>query len=419
MALFARPNRVVVTGLGVLAANGTGPAAFWKSLLAAESGIGPITLFDASSFPIHIAGEVKDFDLSHFVNGAFKAKRLGRHTQLAIAAFQQALQDAMLDRQALLSHVPMPIFVGVSTSAMEVIEHGKEQLTAGGPTKVSPHYLSACQPQAIASSLSAFLGVESQVQTFSTACTAGMNAVSAAVQLIRAGKSELAVAGGADAPITPLAVASFGTSGMVPLWADAPHKASRPFDRDRKGGILAEGAAFVVLENLEHALARGAKTYLEVTGGGTSVDTDRTEPGSGLSVSMSHALANAGRSPWDVDSVCAHGPSDLVMDRVETAAIKQVLGEHAYQVPVHSIKGVTGNPLAAAGPMQLVTCALSLHECLVPPTANYEHSDPDCDLDYVPQRPRAAEVHVAMINVHGLGGVNSSLVVERVNGRAG
>jgi 3-oxoacyl-[acyl-carrier-protein] synthase II len=401
--------------MGVLAANGIGNALFWDTLVNAQSGIAPITLFDTAGFPIQIAGEVKDFDFARFVTGPFKAKRLGRHTQLALAAFQQALQNAQVDHSLLQHQAPVPIFVGVSTSAMEVIEHGKEQLADRGPTKVSPHYLSACQPQAVASVLAASLGgVEVQVQTFSTACTAGLNAVAAAALAIRTGRAEIAIAGGADAPITPLAVASFGSSGMVPEWNGSPSKASRPFDRDRRGGILAEGAGFVVLETLEHARARGATIYLEIRGFGNSMDRSSAEPGTGLSVSMSLALANAGHAPTDVDVVCAHGPSDPVLDRVETAAIKEVLGKHAYSIPVFSIKGVTGNPLAAAGPLQVAACALSMQNREIPPTANHEAGDEHCDLDYVAGKARSFEAGLMLINVHGLGGVNSSLAVGRV-----
>ncbi|MFH0952999.1 MAG: beta-ketoacyl-[acyl-carrier-protein] synthase family protein [Verrucomicrobiota bacterium] len=407
---------MVVTGFGVLAANGIGSIVFWKTLLAGKSGIGPITLFDATTFPIRIAGEVKDFDLTRLVSGIAKPKRLGRHTQLALAAFQQALQHAQLSREILAAHAPVPIVVGVSTSAIEVIERGKDQMTAHGPSKVSSYIVSACQPHAVATALAEIVGVPAQVETTSTACPAGLNAINIAYQLVKSGKTELAIAGGADAPITPLTVASFGATGMVPDWNDSPQKASRPFDRDRRGGILAEGAAFVVLENLEYALARGMNPYLEILGYGNSTDAPGTEPCSGLDASMAMALANSARSAGDVDCVFAHGPSDPVIDRMETEAIKKVLGPRAYDIPVTSIKGVTGNPLAAAGPLQLISAALAVRDGLVPPTANYEHRDPACDLDFVPGRARSTEINTALMNVHGLGGVNGSMVAQRVNG---
>jgi 3-oxoacyl-[acyl-carrier-protein] synthase II len=414
MATLARRNRVVVTGFGVLAANGIGSAVFWNTLVNGKSGIAPITLFDASSFPVRIAGEVKDFEFARLVRGVAKPKRLGRHTQLALAAFQQAVQHAQLSHEILMARAPVPIIAGVSTSAIEVIEHGKDQMTSHGPAKVSSYIVGACQPHAVATALAESLGVPAQIETTSSACLSGLNAISIAVQLIRSGKNDLAIAGGADAPITPLTVACFGATGMVPNWNDEPHKASRPFDRDRRGGILAEGSAFVVLESLEHALARGITPYVEILGYGTSTDVSQSAPGSSLDASMTMALANAARSPQDVDCVFAHGPSDPLIDKVETAAIKRVLGSRAYGIPVTSIKGVTGNPLAAAGPLQLIAGALAFREGLVPPTANHEHGDADCDLDFVPGRPRAIQMDLAIMNVHGMGGVNGSLVVERV-----
>jgi 3-oxoacyl-(acyl-carrier-protein) synthase len=303
--------------------------------------------------------------------------------------------------------------VGVSTSAIEVIERGKDQMVSRGPAKVSSYIVSACQPHAVASALAISLGVETQVETISSACLAGLGAIERAYQMIRQGKQDIALAGGSDAPITPLTVASFGSTGMVPDWRGPPEKASRPFDRDRMGGILAEGCGFIVLENLEHALARGASPGFEIVGTGGSMDLPETESGSGLATSMSMALDNAGCLPDKVDYVCAHGPSDPVIDRVETEAIKAILGERAYAVPVSSIKGVTGNPLAAAGPLQLITCGLALRTETIPPTANYEHRDPECDLDYVPGPPRRAQIRTALLNVHGLGGTNGTVVVRK------
>jgi 3-oxoacyl-[acyl-carrier-protein] synthase II len=406
-------NRVVITGLGVLAANGNGIEEFWSSLEAGRSGIGPITLFDAEDFPVKMAGEVKDFDLSRYADTPYKTKRLGRHTQLGIAACFLALRDAGLTPSELRLVAPIIVAMGVSTSAIDVIERGKDALTAGGPTRVSPYIVSGCQPHAVASTLTESLGIECSSVTISTACAAGLDAVHAAASLIRSGKADFAIAGGADSPINPLTVASFGATGMVPTDLDDPATASRPFDINRKGGIMAEGAGVLILESLSRALGRGARIYLEITGYGTCVDLSDQDPGTGIASAMAMAMANAGCLPEDVDAVFAHGPSDPLIDRVETAMIKKVLGRRAYAIPVMSIKGATGNPLAAAGPLQISACALGLQHGAVPPTTNYETPDPACDLDYVPGRPRHVRCRKAVVNVHGLGGGNSSLLVEQ------
>jgi 3-oxoacyl-[acyl-carrier-protein] synthase II len=415
MARLARQHRVVVTGLGVLAPNGIGLDAFWQSLLKCKSGIGLITLFDSTEFPVRIAGEVKDFDIRKFVSGQVKAHRLGRHTQLALAATYFAIKHAGLERAMLEACAPVPVIIGVSTSAMDIIQRGEETMSSHGPAKVSPYIVSAGHPHAVASAISESLGISTKATTVSTACPAGLDAISIAVESIRSGRAEIAIAGGADAPISPLTVACFGATGLVPKNSSNPEKLSRPFDRDRQGGILAEGAGILILENLEHALARGATPLAEIAGYGTSVDASGSLPASGLEDSMSLALANAGCRPENIDYICAHGPSDPVLDKVETACIKKAFGSHAYKIPVSSIKGVTGNPLAAAGPLELATCVMAIQHALVPPTANYEHPDNDCDLDYVPLKPRKMDINRALINIHGLGNCNSTMIINRVS----
>jgi 3-oxoacyl-[acyl-carrier-protein] synthase II len=406
-------NRVVVTGMGVLAPNGISLSGYWETLLACESGIGPITLFDASNSPLKIAGEVKGFRLADYVQGV-KAGRMARHTQLALAAVSMALDDAGLDKDALHEEAPLPVVFGVTGSAIEVIERGKDAMAERGPEKISPHIVSSSQPHAISCELSEMLGVKTRALTVACACPAGLDAVAAAASQIRSGKADLAVAGGTDAAINPLGVAMISASGLVPdCDGRDPRTVSRPFDLGRLGGIMAEGCGALVLERLENALARGRQPYLEIKGYASNTDAAGAESGSGLYDSMHMALANAGRRPGDVDYICAHGPSDPVIDRVETAMIRQVMGAHAYSCPVSSIKGVTGNPLTAAGPHQLVTCALAIRDRCVPPTANWEQRDPACDLDYVPRLPRKVTVDCAMVNVHGLGGGNSSMIVER------
>lgn len=406
-----RRNRVVVTGMGILAPNGTGLGAFWESLCAGRSGIGPITHFDASEFKSRIAGEVKNFDPKDFIDQRFKPKRMARHTQLAFAAMKMAISDAMLE-VASFGH-PIPIIMGVSTTAMDVLQNCFETLERKGPRFVSSGVYD-CQPQAVTQMLSLALGVSSRATTISSACPSGLDAIASAAAMIRQGVATVAIAGGTDATVTPLSMASFATAGLSSTRNLDPARASRPFDRERDSGVISEGAAIVILEDYESALARGATPYLEICGYGTHGDDATSSEVFGLAETMRVALANAGRTPEEMDYICAYAPGHPALDIVEVDMIKRVFGQHAYSLPVSSIKGVTGNALSAAGPMQLITCALAFKHNVIPPTANYEVPDPRCDLDCVPYRARRSRINKALINVRGLGGGNSSLVVERV-----
>ncbi len=411
---MTRRNRVVITGMGVLAPNGTGLEAFWESLLAARSGIGPITLFDATNFKSRIAGEVKGFVPGDYIEPELRPGRMARHTQLAYSATMMALDDAGLDRNNLELPSPTPVVIGVSTSALDVIERVFHQVNGVGPDRVSPSSLGASKPQAVANMIADRLGASANAATVSSACPSGLDAIAIGAGLIRSGEAEIAIVGGADAPITPLAMASFIASGLSSSRNDSPERASRPFDLDRDSGVISEGAGILVLEDMERAEARGARMYAEIRGYGTQRDLDPERPASGLEHSMRLALANAGTSEADIDYISAYGPGHPILDAAEVSIIKQVFGKRAYQMPVNSIKGVTGNPLAAGGPFQVAAAALSIRDQLVPPTANYETPDPRCDLDFVPLRPRKARIDTAMINVRGLGGSASSMVLSRV-----
>lgn len=411
---MAHPNRVVITGIGVLAPNGTGLKPFWKSLLGGQSGIGPITLFDATKFKSRIAGEVKDFDPAAHIEPELRPHRMARHTQLAYAATMMALRDANLDLSNLDLPSPTPVVIGVSTSALDVIERVFHLVNGPGPDRVNPSSLGASKPQAAANLIADRLGAAANAATVSSACPSGLDALATAAAMIRSGEAEFAIAGGADAPITPLAMASFIASGLSSSRNDEPTRASRPFDADRDSGVISEGAGVFVLENLERAEARGARPYAEITGYGTQRDLDPTQPASGLEHSMLIALANSGCSPEDVDYISAYGPGHPLLDAVEVNIIKKVFGRRAYSIPVSSIKGVTGNPLAAGGPFQVAACAMSLREQVLVPTANYEQADPVCDLDFVPNRSRRAQMERALVNVRGLGGSASTMVLSRL-----
>src|SRR5438045_1090584 len=407
-------NRVVVTGIGVLAPNGIGLESFWDSLLTGRSGIGPITLFDASNLKSGIAGEVKGFDPHDYIEPELKPRRMARHTQFAYAATMMALQDAGLEINESDLPSPTPVVVGVSTSAMDIIERSISEFDRKGFNGMSPTAIAALKPQAPANAIADRIGVRAHSATVSSACPSGLDAVAMAVSSIRSGEAELAIAGGADAPLTPHTVAAFIASGLTVPHNGEPSQASTPFDSSRESGVLAEGAGMFILENLERAEARGAHIYLELTGHAAQRDLEPAQYGSGLRSSMEMALANARCEKSKIDYISAYGPGDPMLDAAEIRFIKEVFGSYAYSIPISSIKGVTGNPLAAAGPLQIAACALTIRDQLIPPTANYQTADPDCDLDVVPLRARKARVHQALLNVRGLGGSASSLVMHRV-----
>ena len=403
----------MLTGLGAIAANGIGADAFWKTLSQGKSGIGYITLFDASQFPIRLAAEVKGFKLQDIVGKPMASRRMARHTQFAVAATHMATEMASLNVQACARRSPLAIVVGVSTSAFDVIEHGKERMQAGGPSRVSAYFTESSQPHGVATMLSRTLEVQVRCQTISSACASGLEAIAQAASLIRSGKFDVVITGGTDATVTPLAFASFMSAGMLPTSNGGdPTTASRPFDLKRNGGIVGEGSAMFVLESLTHAQARGAIPLLEIHGFGSMIDEPGAPTASGLEQTMAAALENSGRYPEEVQYICAHGPSDKIQDEVETDAIKIVMGKYARHIPVSSIKGVIGNPLSAAGPLELASCALAMRHGMLPPTANYKYPDPKCDLDYIPPPGRPQALRRALINVHGMGGMNGSLFVE-------
>lgn len=403
-----------MTGMGVLAPNGIGLEAFWGTLLRSESGVGPITLFDATGFKSRIAGEVKGFRAADYIEAKYKPRRMARHTQLAFAAMKMALADAHVEVTRLIVDHPIPVMLGVSTTAMEILEGGFEDLSRRGPGGVSAGVCD-CQPQAVTQMLALALGISARATTISSACPSGLDAIASAAAMIRKGEADIAIAGGTDAPITPLSMASFATAGLSSTRNLDPARASRPFDNERDSGVISEGAAVLVVEELESALARGATPYLEICGYGIQGDDFASPEVFGLGQTMRAALEAAGKLPEEIDYICAYGPGHPALDIVETDMIKRVFGRFAHSIPISSIKGVTGNPLSAAGPMQVITCGLAFRHNLIPPTANLETADPRCDLDYVPGNARRRRISTAMINVRGLGGGNSSLVVQRVS----
>ncbi len=414
--MLTRNNRVVVTGLGVVAPNGIGKEAFWSSILECRSGIKAIQSFDTSQHPSRIGGEIQDFNPSIHLGPNIPFRRLAHQTQLAIAAAFEAVTDANLTSALFDGKRVVPLCLGVGSSAVEVIASSMAHLLKRGPRRMHVHSAHACHPHQAASMMAQYIPFISQATTTGSACTAGMDSIGAASDLIRQGKADVAICGGTDAPINALTYAAMAASGLLSLRNEFPEKACRPFDLDRDSGIVSDGAGILILENLEHALNRGVHIYLEITGFATHVDTNPEEAGNGWEYTMRDALANAGRRPDAVDYLCAHAPGHPLIDRIETAMIKKVFGTHAYRLPISSIKGIIGSPLSAAGPMQVIACSLALRDGLIPSTTNLEKPDPACDLDYLPGKPRRIRPNVILINTHGLGGGNSTLIVERVPG---
>ncbi len=403
-AMYHHNNRAVITGMGVLAANGTGLDEFWSTLLKGESGIGPITLFDASDLACRIAGEVKNFNPDDYIDPSLKPKRMGRFTQLGVAAARMAIEDAGVKTAEIRRQGFLPVVMGVSTNAMDL-------------TSVAPriHTAVAGVPHAAASAIGYHLDVDTRLITLSTGCASSLDAVATASNLIRTGQADIAIAGGTESAIVDYVIESMLKCKRCTTRNEEPERASRPFDKNRDYGLIAEGAGITIVENAEHAAARGVKPYAEIIGYASCADPKDSEEGCGMGNAMSSALSNAGRAINHVDYISAHGPSDIQMDIVETQQIKDVFGLRAYEIPVSSIKGATGCPMGAGGILQIISCCLAIRESIIPPTANYEFPDPNCDLDYVPLVGRRAEISCAMINTHGFGRGNSSMMLNKAD----
>lgn len=398
-----------------MAPNGIGKEAFWNSLLNGDSGIRRITLFDPTELDSQIAGEVKGFDPSQFIEPSLKPSRMARHTQFAYAATKMALADAKLALDQMDLPSLIPVVIGVSTSAMDIIERGFVRANNGGQYRVSPTALSALSPQAAANTIADRIGGKAHASTLSSACPSGLDAIALAAEMIQCGETDLAVAGGADAPITKLSFAAFIASGLASSRNEDPARASRPFDRDRDTGVISEGAGVFVLESLERAEARGCRPYLEISGYARTRDVNQDQPGSGLLPAIQLSLANASRRSEDIDYISAYGPGHPTLDAAEVRYIREAFGERASLIPINSIKGVTGNPLSAGGPFQVASCAFTIRDGQIAPTANCDSLDPDCDLDFVRGHPRRKRVDNILINVRGLGGSTGAMVVNRVN----
>jgi len=405
-------RRVVVTGLGALTPVGNTAEEFWSSLVQGRSGIGPITRFDTTGFPTRIAGEVRNFDPLNFVDKK-EARRLDPYLQYAIAASVLAVQDAGLDTGRIDS-TRFGVLIGSGIGGITTLLENHKTLLERGPDRVSPFFIPMLIINMASGLVSIRFGAKGPNSSVVTACATGNHAIGDAFRILQRGDADVMIAGGAEAVILPLTIAGFCAVKAMTTRNDVPEKASRPFDAERDGFVCSEGAGILVLESREHALRRDARIYAEIRGYGMSGDAHHmTAPdpeADGAARSMAAAVKDAGVSPADVGYINAHGTSTPYNDKFETMAIKRVFGEHARRLAVSSTKSMTGHLIGAAGGIEAIATVLALYHGILPPTINYEHPDPECDLDYVPNQARKQDVEVAASNAFGFGGTNATLV---------
>jgi 3-oxoacyl-[acyl-carrier-protein] synthase II len=408
-------KRVVVTGLGAITPIGLNIEEYWAGLSSGKSGIGPITHFDASRHDCRIAGEAKGFDPLQYVEKK-EAKRMDRFSQFAVCASKQALADADLKITA-LNAADVGVIIGTGVGGIKVLEDQQEIYLTKGPDRCSPFMIPMMIGNMAAGLVAIQLGAKGPNCCTVTACAAGSNAIGEAFRLIQGGYAKAMICGGTESAITPLGIAGFAACKAVSTCNDDPSHASRPFDVKRDGFVMGEGAGILVLEELEHALDRGAKIYAEVAGYSMTCDayhmTGQIPGGVEAARAMALALADAGIAPDRVDYINAHGTSTPINDPTETAAIKKTLGDHARKVAISSTKSMTGHLLGGAGGIEGVATALAIKNDLAPPTINLETPDPECDLDYVPNQARSMPINVAMSNSFGFGGHNVTLVFKK------
>ena len=409
-------TKVVITGLGAVSVLGSSIEKLWDGLIQGRSGIRRITQFDASEMPCQIAGEIPDFEVGEYMDRK-EARRIPRSGQIALASAVQAVADAGLP-----TTMPIPerssVVFGTAIGGVDRVDEGIQTIRDQGYSRLNPFVLPSSIPN-----LAAFL-IARQFQclgpnsTVTTACATGTQAIGEAAELIRRGAADVVITGGTEALIKDFAIGGFSSMRALPVnFNDQPEAASRPFDARREGFIFSEGAAALVLESLEHALARGAKIYAEVAGHASSADAYHMvapDPdAAGPARAMSWALADAGVSPESIDYINAHGTSTPLNDVTETRAIKMVFGEHAYKLAISSTKSMLGHAMGASGSLEAIACVLAIKNCLIPPTINYEYPDPECDLDYTPNQASQREINMSLSNSFGLGGQNACLVLKR------
>jgi len=412
-------RRVVVTGVGLVCGCGTGTDEVWRTVRAGKSGIGPITHFDAAGFDCRIAGEVKNFEPRNWVEKK-ELKKMGRFIQLALAAADFGMRMAELKVTPEIANAT-GVYIGSGIGGFDIIEREHSKFLEGGPSKISPFFIPAAIVNLASGHVSIRYGAKGPNSATATACSASAHAIGDAYKIIERCDAEVMIAGGSEASVTPMGIGGFAAMRALSTRNDEPERASRPFDAERDGFVVGEGAGVLILEALEFAERRGANIIAEIVGYGMSGDayhiTQPAEQGDGgYRVSMA-ALKDAKVSPDEVSYVNAHGTSTPIGDAIETTALKHVFGERAKKVPISSTKSMTGHLLGGAGGLEAGISVLALRDQILPPTINYEHPDPCCDLDYVPNHARNAEVNYTLSNSFGFGGTNASLLFKRWAGK--
>jgi 3-oxoacyl-[acyl-carrier-protein] synthase II len=408
-------KRVVITGLGAISPVGIGKDNYWQALLRGQSGIGRLTRFDPSPYDCKIAGEAREFEPEQFLDRK-EIKRMDRFAQFGVAAAKLAVDDAALemDREDLRN---IGVVIGSGIGGIQTFCDQHSVLISKGPNRVSPLFIPMMIGNMAAAQIAICLGPKGPNITVVTACASGANAIGEAFKMLQRGAAEVILAGGAEAPIASVAMAGFCSMRAMSTRNEEPQRASRPFDKNRDGFVISEGAGIMVLETLDHASARGARIYGEVVGYGCTADgyhiTAPEPEGIEVTRTIRLALEDAGILPDQVDYINAHGTSTELNDKIETKAIKKVFGDHASEVPISSIKSMIGHAMGAAGALEAIACVLSVNTDWVPPTINYEEPDPDCDLDYVPNQARQFPVRVAISNSFGFGGHNAVLAFKK------
>lgn len=405
-------RRVVVSGVGLVSAVGLDANTSWKALLDGTSGVGPVTRFDVSDFPTKIAGEVKGLDPLDYLDQK-SSRKIDKFILYAIAASEEAMSSSGLKIELEDSH-RVGVYIGSGIGGFETIEREHSKFVDKGPRRISPFFIPASIVNLAAGHVSIRLGARGPNCATCTACAAGAHAIGDSFKMIQRGTTDVMIAGGSEAAITPMGIGGFSAMKALSTRNDEPEKASRPFDRDRDGFVVGEGSGILVLEELEHARRRGARILAEIVGYGMSGDAHHItlppEDGAGAVYAMRAALEDAGVKPQDVQYINAHGTSTPPNDRIETLAIKKLFGDHARKLAVSSTKSMTGHLLGAAGGLEGVVTSLSIHEQVMPPTINLDNPDPDCDLDYVANQARRAEIRYALSNSFGFGGTNVALL---------
>ena len=408
-------RRVVITGLGLISPVGNTVEEGWQNIIAGVSGIAPVTRFDTSTFPVKFAGEVKNFDITQYIS-AKDARRMDKFIHYGLAAGMQAVRDAGLDKEGAADPVRVGVSIGSGIGGLPLIEETKDEYIAGGVRKVSPFFVPGSIINMISGNLSIEYGFKGPNLAIVTACTTGTHSIGEAARLIEYGDADVMVAGGAESTVSPLGMGGFCAARALSTRNDDPATASRPWDKDRDGFVLGEGAGVLVLEEYEHAKARGAKIYAEVAGYGMSADAYHiTAPNmDGPRRSMVNALKNAGVGPSDVQYLNAHGTSTPLGDKNESDAVKAAFGDAAYNLVVNSTKSMTGHLLGGAGGVESLFTVLAIHHQISPPTINIFNQDPECDLDYCANVARPMKIDIALKNNFGFGGTNGSLVFKRI-----